>query len=163
MKDEIRQILAILMKDAYSAEKQATRVMQKAAREASAPELRDAIQVHIEETQTQIERLETIMEMMEVRPGRYVCEAMRGLAEEAGHDISAQEQGPLRDLAIVASIQRIEHYEIASYGTNIALADAIGEPKVVELLSQTLAEEKTTDAKMTDLTKSAILSKALAG
>jgi ferritin-like metal-binding protein YciE len=125
MKTEVRELLSEELKDAYSAEKQALRCMQKALRKATAPELRDGIQLHIDQTQTQIERVEQAMEKLEIRPGRKVCEAMRGLVEEAQHEIEEHEKGPIMDLVIVAGMQRIEHYEIAAYGTDIALTEAM--------------------------------------
>jgi ferritin-like metal-binding protein YciE len=138
--------------------------MQKALRKASADELREGIQLHIDQTQTQIERIEQAMEKMSVRPGRKVCEAMRGLVEEAQHEIEAHdEKGPILDLVIVAGMQRIEHYEIAAYGTNVALAAALGEKEVATLLTETLEEEKQTDAKLTEVTQKAIMPEALAG
>ena len=85
MKSEVRELLTEELKDAYSAEKQAFRCMQRALRKASAEELREGIQMHIEQTQVQIERVEQAMEKLSVRPGRKVCEAMRGLVEEAQH------------------------------------------------------------------------------
>jgi ferritin-like metal-binding protein YciE len=87
MKSEVRELLTEELKDAYSAEKQALRCMQKALRKASAQALREGIQLHIEQTQVQIERVEQAMEKMNVRPGRKVCEAMRGLVDEAQHEI----------------------------------------------------------------------------
>src|ERR1700761_7172062 len=101
MKDEVLELFAEQLKDAYSAEKQALRCMQKAVRKASAPALRESVQMHIEQTQVQIERIEQIMESLEVRPGRKVCEAMRGLVEEAQHEIEDHEKGPILDLVIV--------------------------------------------------------------
>src|SRR3954454_17469274 len=99
MKDEVQELLVEQLKDAYSAEKQALRCMQKAVRKASAPALREGIQMHIEQTQVQIERVEQIMESLKVRPGRKVCEAMRGLVEEAQHEIEEHdEKGPMLDL-----------------------------------------------------------------
>src|ERR1700733_14662266 len=127
MIDEVRELLAEELKDAYSAEKQALRCMQKTLKKASAPALRDGIQLHIDQTQVQIERVEQAMEKLDVRPGRKVCEAMRGLVEEAQHEIEEHEKGPILDLVIVAGMQRIEHYEMAAYGTDIALARALGE------------------------------------
>src|SRR6478735_639023 len=117
MESEVRELLMEELKDAYSAEKQALRCMQKALRMASAPALREGIELHIEQTQTQIERLEEAMEKLDFRPGRKVCEAMRGLVEEAQHTIEEQDKGPIMDLVIVAGMQRIEHYEISAYGT----------------------------------------------
>ena len=112
----------------------------------------------------QIERVEQAMERLSVRPGRKVCEAMRGLVEEAQHEIEEHdEKGPILDLIIVAGMQRIEHYEIAAYGTDVALAEALGEKEVADLLSQTLEEEKQTDLKLTEVTQKAIMPAALAG
>jgi ferritin-like metal-binding protein YciE len=164
MKSEVRELLTEELKDAYSAEKQALRCMQRALRKASAEALREGIQMHIEQTQVQIERLEQAMERLSVRPGRKVCEAMRGLVEEAQHEIEEHdEKGPILDLIIVAGMQRIEHYEIAAYGTDVALAEALGEKEVADLLSQTLEEEKQTDLKLTEVTQKAIMPEALAG
>src|SRR6202020_2177492 len=162
MESEARELLSEELKDAYSAEKQALRCMQKALRMASAPALREGIELHIEQTQTQIERVEQAMEKLQTRPGRKVCEAMRGLVEEAQHSIGEQDgKGPILDLVIVAGMQRIEHYEIAAYGTDIALAKALGEQEVVDLLTTTLEEEKQTDLKLTEVTQQAIMPAAM--
>src|SRR6202046_182123 len=164
MESQVRELLQEELKDAYSAEKQALRCMQKALRKASAPALREGIQMHIEETQTQIERVEQAMEKLDARRGRKVCEAMRGLVEEAQHEIDEQDgKGPILDLVIVAGMQRIEHYEIAAYGTDIALARALDEQEIVDLLSATLEEEKQTDLKLTDVTEQYIMPEALGG
>jgi ferritin-like metal-binding protein YciE len=164
MKSEVLELLTEELKDAYSAEKQALRCMQKTVRKASAQPLREGIQLHIEQTQTQIQRIEQAMEKLSVRPGRKVCEAMRGLVEEAQHEIEEHDQkGPILDLVIVAGMQRIEHYEIAAYGTNVALAEALGEQEVAALLRETLEEEKQTDLKLTEVTQTAIMPEALAG
>lgn len=164
MKSQVLELLTEELKDAYSAEKQALRCMQKTLRKVSDETLREGIQMHIEQTQVQIERVEQAMEKLNVRPGRKVCEAMRGLVEEAQHEIEEQdEKGPILDLVIVAGMQRIEHYEIAAYGTDVALAEALGETEVAELLSQTLEEEKQTDLKLTEVTQTAIMPLALAG
>ena len=131
MESEVRDLLIDQLKDAYSAEKQALRCMQRTVRKATAPALKDGIQMHIEQTQDQIERVEQALDALGARPGRKVCEAMRGLVEEAQHEIEDHEKGPILDLVIVAGMQRIEHYEIAAYGTDIALAQALGEQQVV--------------------------------
>lgn len=162
MKSDVYELLSEELKDAYSAEKQALRCMQKALRKASAEELRDGIQTHIEQTQAQIERVEQAMEKLSVRPGRKVCEAMRGLVEEAQHQIEEHgEKGPILDLIIIAGMQRIEHYEIAAYGTDVALAEALGENAIAELLAETLEEEKQTDLKLTEVTQKAVMPEAL--
>jgi ferritin-like metal-binding protein YciE len=163
MESEVRALLSEELKDAYSAEKQALRCMQKALRKATAPALRDGIQLHIDQTQVQIERVEQAMEKMDVKPGRKVCEAMRGLVEEAQHSIEEHEKGPIMDLVIVAGMQRIEHYEISAYGTDIALANALGEKEVSALLAETLEEEKQTDLSLTKVTQEGLMAAAMGG
>ena len=162
MESEVRELLCEELKDAYSAEKQALRCMQKALKMASAPALREGIEMHIEQTQVQIERVEQAMEKLEIRPGRKVCEAMRGLVEEATQEIADQDgKGPILDLVIVAGMQRIEHYEIAAYGTDVALAKALDEEEVMDLLTLTLEEEKQTDLKLTEVTEQHIMPAAM--
>ena len=163
MEQEVRELMVEQLKDAFSAERQALKCMQRAVRKASAPALREGIQMHIEQTQVQIERIEQIMESLKIRPGRKVCEAMRGLVEEAQHEMEEHDKGPVLDLVIVAGMQRIEHYEIAAYGTNIAIARALGEKEAVGLLSETLEEEKQTDLKLTEVTEQHIMAAALGG
>jgi ferritin-like metal-binding protein YciE len=162
MRSEVRELLVEQLRDAYSAEKQALRCMQKVVKQASSPALREGIQMHIEETQTHIERVEQAMEKLGARHGRKVCEAMRGLVEEAQHEIEQQDgRGPILDLVIVAGMQRIEHYEIAAYGTDIALATALGDGEVARLLSEILEEEKSTDVMLTKVTEQSIMPEAL--
>jgi ferritin-like metal-binding protein YciE len=163
MQDEVRELLTEQLKDAYSAEKQALRCMQRTVKKATAPALREGIQAHIEQTQTQLERVEQALEKLGSRPGRKVCEAMRGLVEEAQHEVEDHEKGPILDLVIVAGMQRIEHYEIAAYGTDIALAKALGESEVMQLLSETLEEEKQTDLKLTEVTAKHLMAAAMGG
>src|SRR3954451_10338556 len=122
MEEQVRELMVEQLKDTFSAERQGLKRMQKAVRKASTLALRDGIQMHIEQTQVQIERGEQIMESLKIRPGRKVCEAMRGLVEEAQHEIDEHEKRPVLDLFIVAEMHPIEHYKIAAYGTNIAIA-----------------------------------------
>ena len=126
MESEVRELLSDELKDAYSAEKQALRCMQKALSKANDEPLPEGIQLHIDQTQVQIERVEQAMEKMEMRPGRKVCEAMRGLVEEAQHEIGGARQGCHFDLVIVAGMQRIEHYEISAYGTRHRAGESFG-------------------------------------
>jgi len=162
MQDEVRELFVEQLKDVYSAEKQALRCMQRTVRKATAPALRDGIQLHIDQTQVQIERVEQALEKLDARPGRKVCEAMRGLVEEAQHEVEEQDgKGPIMDLVIIAGMQRIEHYEIAAYGTCIALAEALREGEVAGLLSETLAEEKQTDRQLTEVTQAHVMPEAM--
>ncbi len=161
MQTEVRELLVDQLKDAYSAERQALKCMQKTLRKATAPALKEGIQLHIEQTETQIERVEQALEALGARPGRKVCEAMRGLVEEAQHEIEEHDKGPILDLVIVAGMQRIEHYEIAAYGTDVALAKALGEKDVMGLLQQTLEEEKQTEQQLTQVTTQELMAAAM--
>ena len=161
MESEVRELLIEELKDAYSAEKQALRCMQKTLKMASEPALRDGIQLHIDQTQVQIERVEQALEKLEVRPGRKVCEAMRGLVEEAQHAIEEHEKGPIMDLVIVAGMQRIEHYEISAYGTDIALATALGEEEVVKLLCNSRRGEADGPLNFTEVTQKHLMASAM--
>ena len=162
MKSEVRELLTEELRDAYSAEKQALRCMQRAVRKASAEELRKGIQMHIEQTQVQIERVEQAMEKLSVRPGRKVCEAMRGLVEEAQHQIEEHDgKGPILDLVIVAGMQRIEHYEIAAYGTDSRWPKPWAKRKWRTSFPKRLEEETQTDLKLTEITQKAIMPEAL--
>lgn len=159
--NELQEMLVEQLRDAFSAEKQAIQGMKRALRKVSEPELREGIEAHIEQSEKQRERVEEALDKLGARPGRKVCEAMRGLVEEAQHEMEEHEKGPVLDLVIVAGQQRIEHYEIAAYGTMTELAKAMGETEVGDLLGQTLAEEKAQDEKLTDVTRSSILPAAL--
>ncbi|SDB68844.1 ferritin-like domain-containing protein [Belnapia rosea] len=163
MENEIREMLVAQLKDIYSAEKQGVRNMQRIVRKVTAPELREALTMHVEQTQSQIERVEQALDEMGARPGRKVCEAMRGLVEEAQHELEEYEKGPILDIVIVAATQKIEHYEIASYGTTASLAKALGEQKIGDLLGQILEEEKQTDLKLTELTQSVLMGQVMSG
>ena len=160
--EELYEMLLDQLRDAVSAEKQAIQGMKRTLRKASDPQLREGIEAHMAQSETQRERAEQALEALGAKPGRKVCEAMRGLVEEATHEIGNQDgKGPIMDLVIVAGMQRIEHYEIAAYGTDIALAKALGESEVVDLLSLTLEEEKQTDQQLTDVTEQHIMPAAM--
>jgi ferritin-like metal-binding protein YciE len=158
---ELQEMLVEQLRDAFSAEKQAIQAMRRTLRKVSDPQLRQGLEDHIAQSEVQRERVEQGLEKMGARPGRKVCEAMRGLVEEAQHEMEDQDKGPIMDLVIVAGQQRIEHYEIAAYGTMAELAKARGEEEVGELLGTTLAEEKEQDERLTEVTRASILPAAL--
>ena len=157
----LEEMLVDQLKDAYSAEKQGVQAMRKALRKATDPELKKGIEAHIAQTEDQRERVEQALERMGSKPGRKVCEAMRGLVEEATHEIDEYDKGPLLDLVIVAAQQRIEHYEIAAYGTMAELAKAGGQQEVAEIVAAILEEEKAQDVQLTEATRSTLLPAAL--
>jgi ferritin-like metal-binding protein YciE len=161
--DELNKLMIEQLRDAYSAEKQALRIMPRMTKKVSSQTLRDALQMHAEQTETQVERLEQALEMLGGKAGRKVCEGMRGILEEAQHEIEDQEKGAVLDMLVVAGIQRVEHYEIAAYGTMVALAKAAGQTQLADLLAETLAEEKQTDEKLSELAESEVNPAAIEG
>jgi ferritin-like metal-binding protein YciE len=139
------------LSDVASAEKQLTKALPKMARAATDPNLKAAFQLHLQETQGQIERIDQVVESIGIRLKRIKCAAMEGLVEEAQEEIEEIEKGPVLDAALIGAAQKVEHYEIASYGTLVALARHLGFDQAVTLLQETLEEEKATDEKLTVL------------
>ncbi|KTF41138.1 ferritin-like domain-containing protein [Xanthomonas translucens] len=137
------------LSDIYSAEKQLSKALPKLARASTNPALRAAFETHLEETQGQIERIDLIVEKLELRLKRIKCAAMEGLVEEGKEVIESIEAGPVRDAALIGGAQKVEHYEIASYGTLAAMAKQLGKTDALKLLLETLQEEKSTDEKLT--------------
>ena len=138
------------LSDVYSAEKQISRALPKMARAASDEKLIEAFKTHLEETQGQIERLDQLVEATpEVRIKRMKCHALEGLVEEALEIIDSVEKGVVRDAGLIGAAQKVEHYEIATYGTLRALAVKLGYKEAARLLEETLQEEKATDEKLT--------------
>ena len=141
------------IRDLYDAEKQLLRALPKMAKAASSEELKAAFQEHLEVTKGQLARLEQVFEMMSQKPRSKACKAMKGLVEE-GQEIMAQDlEENLQDLAIIGASQKIEHYEIAGYGTVRTFAQAMGNREAAQLLEQTLKEEEATDKKLTQIAK----------
>jgi ferritin-like metal-binding protein YciE len=143
------------LSDIYSAEKQLTKALPKLARAASNPDLKAAFESHLEETVGQVERIDQIVELLDIRLKRIKCAAMEGLVEEGNEVIDEVEEGPLRDAALIGGAQKVEHYEIASYGTISAIAKQLGYTDAIPLLQATLKEEKAADEKLTLLAESA--------
>lgn len=140
------------LSDIYSAEKQITRALPKMARAATNPLLSQAFQAHLEETQGQIERIDKVVEITGFKLKRMKCVAMEGLIEEGKELIDEIDKGPVLDAGLIGAAQKVEHYEISGYGTLIAMAKHLGlKNAAVQLLKETLAEEKSTDEKLTQI------------
>ncbi|WP_413737306.1 ferritin-like domain-containing protein [Sodalis sp. RH21] len=140
------------LSDVYSAEKQITRALPKMARAATDPQLIDSFKLHLEETHGQIERIDKLVEATpNVKIKRVKCLAMEGLVEEGQEIIDEVEKGPVRDAGLIAAAQKVEHYEIATYGTLATLAGLLGYSEAKTLLAETLQEEKNTDVKLSKL------------
>jgi ferritin-like metal-binding protein YciE len=150
-KETLEDILEAMMKDMYWAEKHVTKALGKMAKAAFNEDLREAFQSHQEETQRQIERLEKCFAILEVKPVAKKCEAMEGLTKEGDEVIEDHAKGNARDAALIAAAQKVEHYEISSYGTMRTMATVLGKVQCAELLEESKDEEAETDQKLTTL------------
>ena len=139
------------LKDIYSAERQAVRAYPRLTKAVESEDLKEALQEHLEQTKQQIERLDRVFEILETRAGGKTCEGMKGLLEEASTHAEEIERGPILDAALIGALQRVEHYEIAAYGTVATLAEALEQEEIHQLLGETLQEEKDTDEKLTEV------------
>jgi len=151
MAKTLKDLFVHSLSDIYSAEKQLTRALPRMARAAENPKLSSAFESHLEETQGQIERIDRVVELCDIRLKRMKCVAMEGLIEEGKEVIDEIGKGPVLDAALIAAAQKVEHYEISSYGTLCVLARQLGLKDAVPLLKDTLGEEKATDEKLTAL------------
>ena len=144
------------LKDLYSAETQLVKALPKMAKAATHEDLKAGFEEHLEQTKGHVERLEQIAEMCECKLTGHKCLAMEGLIKEGGELISEDAEEHVRDAGLIGAAQRVEHYEIAAYGTARALANCLGHTEAAELLGETLEEERATDEKLTELAESAI-------
>lgn len=149
------------LSDIYNAEKQLTKALPKMAKAASSPELVRVLENHLTETEGQIERLERVFDVSGLKSHREKCEATEGLVDEAKEVIDHTEEGPVRDAALIACAQKVEHYEIATYGTLCALAEKLGQSEAKRLLEQTLNQEKAANQHLNDLAMRDINAQAL--
>jgi ferritin-like metal-binding protein YciE len=159
--DGLRELFIDELKDIYWAEKELVKSIPKMAKEATSEELSDALNNHLEVTKEHVTRLEEVFSSIGVEAKAKKCEAMAGLIKEAVEIMDETEKGPVRDAGIIAAGQKIEHYEIATYGTLCASAKALSEDRAVSLLSKTLTEEKEADEKLSEIAESVINMEAL--
>ncbi|HTS38865.1 MAG TPA: ferritin-like domain-containing protein [Candidatus Solibacter sp.] len=153
-KGSLRQVYIDELKDLYSAEMQLVKALPKMAKAASNAELRQTFEEHLRQTSEHVSRLEQIFEMLEEKPSGKKCLGMEGLVKEGAEAISEDYDDSARDAAIIGAAQRVEHYEIAGYGTARAFAELLGEEEHISLIEQTLNEEKRADEKLTQLSTS---------
>jgi ferritin-like metal-binding protein YciE len=151
--ETLQELFIDELKDLYSAEKQIVRSLPKLAKAASTPELKDALQSHLEETRGQVERLNQIAQIVGKKLTGKTCAGMKGVLEEGSEVLQEVEEGNVRDAALIGASQRVEHYEMAGYGTARDFARLLGLEDVVGLLEQTLEEEKAADEKLTAISK----------
>jgi ferritin-like metal-binding protein YciE len=152
----LRDLLVDEVRDLYSAEKQLVKALPKMAKAATNTELKEGFVTHLEETEEQVERLEEIFKLLGLAPRAKHCDAMEGLIEEGASLMAEEAEASVKDAALIAAAQKVEHYEIAAYGTARAHAHLLGMQEAVELLEETLEEEKAIDQKLTTLAESQI-------
>lgn len=153
---DLRTLLEDQLKDIYWAEKAITKAMPELVDKVESQELVEALTEHMEETIQQVTRLENVFEILGLTAEAKKCEAMDGLLEEAEDITDDLDEGPVRDAGIIAAAQKIEHYEIATYGSLRAFANILGEFEAASLFEETLEEEKSVDKRLTDLAESVI-------
>ncbi|ASS48747.1 MAG: hypothetical protein A3D31_06630 [Candidatus Fluviicola riflensis] len=144
------------LKDIYWAEKALTKALPKMVKQASSTELIEALEDHLAVTETHIDRLEQVFDIIGEKASGKKCEAMEGLIAEAETIMEETEEGVVRDAGIISAAQKVEHYEIASYGTLVAFANALSESAAADLLEDTLNEEKEADQTLTEIAMSSI-------
>jgi len=150
------------LRDVYHAEKQITKALPKMIKAATSDELREAFDNHLEETKGQIARLEEVFASLDEKVKAKKCDGMAGIIEEGSSAMAEDFDEPTMDAALIASAQRVEHYEMAAYGTLVAWAEAMGHTEAAELLQATLDEEKAADEKLTEIADGGINREAAA-
>ena len=157
----VRDLLLNELRDLYDAEKQLVKALPKMAKASSSEQLRQAFQEHLEQTKHQVERLEQAFDRLDVTARGKRCEAMRGLIDEAGEVMEEIKTPQVLDAALIAGAQKVEHYEIAAYGSVRTLAEACRHQEVAQLMDETLEEEKEADQKLNQIALSEVNPAAL--
>jgi ferritin-like metal-binding protein YciE len=149
--EDLQKIFVDLLKDIYWAEKHLTKALPKMSKAASTPVLKEAFTKHLAETKGQIERLDKVFELLGKKAQAKKCAAMEGLVEEGAEAIEEYDLGPGRDVALIVSAQKVEHYEISAYGSLKAIASVLQMPECVDLFDQTFKEESACDETLSTL------------
>lgn len=152
----MRQLFEDQLKDIYWAEQELTRFMPKIVNEVTSVELKNTLQEHMKITQNQVKRLEKVFQLFGSRAEGKKCEGLSGLISEAEEIIESADKGQIRDAFIIGAVQKVEHYETASYGTLRAIASIMGEFEIASLLGETLREEKEADEMLTEVAESVV-------
>jgi len=149
----LKQLYVNELKDIYNAETQLVKALPKMAKSATSDQLRQGFEEHLEQTRGHVQRLEQIFESLDESPKGKKCVGMEGIVKEGAEVMSEDYDGALMDAALISAAQRVEHYEMAAYGTVVEFANLLGQNEHADLLQQTLQEEKETDEKLTELAK----------
>ncbi len=158
--ESLENLLLHEVKDLYHAEKQLIKALPKVAKKASSPQLKSAVEEHLQQTETHVNRLERVFELLGQPAKGVKCKGMKGILEEGEDDMSEKGTPETLDAAIIMAAQKVEHYEIAAYGSAATWADMMGRKDIKELLGQTLDEEEKTDKKLTELARMGINQKS---
>lgn len=153
---KLMKLFEMELKDIYWAEKALTKALPKMIKQTTSGELSDALQSHLNETEEHVKRVESVFQLLEKKSQAQKCKAMAGLIDEAEEIMDDCDEGVMRDAGIIAAGQKVEHYEIGSYGTLIEYARTLGLPHAKELLEQTLQEEKAADKKLSEIAKNEV-------
>ncbi|MEY2467288.1 MAG: hypothetical protein QOD03_1809 [Verrucomicrobiota bacterium] len=156
----LEDLLLHEVQDLYSAEKQLIKALPKVAEQISSPELKTAVEEHLAQTEEHVNRLEQVFTLLGAEAKATTCKAMKGLLKEADDLLGEDAPPATKDAAIILAAQRVEHYEIASYGTATKWAASLGRSDIKQLLGQTLDEEEKTDSRLSLLAESGINQKA---
>ena len=160
--NSLDDLLVLQLQDLYDAEQRLTKALPKMAEAATHKELKTAFQKHLRETEQHVKRLEKVFSVLGQTARRETCEAMKGLISEGDEAVSAGGDPHVRDAALIAAAQRVEHYEMAGYGTVRTLADQLGHKEIARILQETLDEEGACDKKLTEIAESRVNTKAAA-
>jgi ferritin-like metal-binding protein YciE len=161
--NSLKDLFVEQLRDLYDAEKQLTNALPKMVKAATSTELKRAFETHLKQTEGHVKRLEQVFEAMDMRPRGKKCKAMQGLIEEASETMQEEGEADTLDAAMIAAAQRVEHYEIAGYGTLRTYARTLGMNDVARILQTTLDEESQTDELLTQIAERSINIEAAAG
>jgi len=159
----LQDLLVENLKDLYSAETQLLKALPKVAKKVENDQLREALTMHVKETEQQVKRLEQVLSKMGEKPGGKKCHGMEGLIEEAKEMMEEDADPEVMDAGLIVDCQKVEHYEIAGYGSAVTFAKLLGDEESARLLAQTLDEEERADKKLTEIAESTINVEAASG
>jgi len=148
--NSIEKLFVEELADLYNAEHQITKALPKMIKATTSTQLQSAFEHHLRETEGHVQRLEQVFKALGEKPSSKTCEGMKGIIEEGETTMKAAEEGDVRDMALISGAQRVEHYEMAAYGTVRTDAERLGKQQIAHLLEQTLEEEKAADKKLTE-------------
>jgi ferritin-like metal-binding protein YciE len=160
--NNLEELFELELRDAYDFEQQLVKALPKMAKAASSRELRSAFEQHLQETERQVTRLESVFDEIGQKAKAQTCEAMEGLLKEGKEIIALKGDASTRDAGLIAAAQKVEHYEIATYGCLVSWARQLGKARAADTLQQTLDEEKDADCKLNTLAESRLNAEALA-